>query len=64
MSSDKELVFKKWDNGLPSTFRKAKALVEEYETVVTEGTLRVYYSQWRRTNGIQRRYKRSEKKDG
>lgn len=63
MSSDKELVFKKWDSGLPSTFRKAKALVGEYETVVTEGTLRAYFSQWKRSHGIQRRYKRSEKKD-
>lgn len=62
-SSDKELVFQKWDEGLPSTFRKAKALVGKYGVVVTEGTLRVYYTAWKKSHGIQRRYNKRERAD-
>lgn len=63
--SDKEWAFAVWEGAdpKPKTFRQAKALIKPGDISPTEGTLRVYFSQWKRSHGIQRRYKRSEKKD-
>lgn len=61
--SSKDDVFTVWDNVEPKTFRKAKGVVDIEGLGLTEGTLRAYFSQWKRSHGIQRRYRRSEKKD-
>lgn len=61
--NSKECVFSIWDNAEPKTFRKAKSVVNLEGLGITEGTLRAYFSQWKKSHGIQRRYRKSEKKD-
>lgn len=55
----KESIFVVWDNTEPKTFRKAKSVVDLEWLGLTEGTLRVYFSQWKKSHGIQRRYRKS-----
>lgn len=61
--SEKEYALAMWDLVKPRTFRQAKRALTTEHMSCTDGTLRVYFSQWKRSHGIQRRYKRSEKKD-
>jgi hypothetical protein len=61
--SEKEYAFAMWDEAKPQTFRQAKkALVTDHMSC-TDGTLRAYFSQWKKSHGIQRRYRKSEQAD-
>lgn len=63
--SAKEACFVVWDQVEPRSFRQAKNAVADVFGVkrITEGSLRVYYSKWRKANGIQRRYVRRVKNE-
>lgn len=60
--STKDRVFALWWVYKPKTFRQARqhVLLLDEPADVTEGTLRVYFSQWKRSHGIQRRYRKSK----
>ena len=57
--TDKEYVLGVWDYARPQSFRQAKKVVAEAELSCSEGTLRAYFSAWKKSHGIQRRYRKS-----
>lgn len=61
MISEKEYALAMWDKTNPQTFRQARKALTSEHLSVTEGTLRVYYSAWKKSHGIQRRYSKRDK---
>lgn len=57
--SEKEYALAMWDLVKPQTFRQAKRALTTEHMSCTDGTLRVYFSFWKKSHGIQRRYRKA-----
>lgn len=57
--SEKEYALTVWYLVMPQTFRQAKRALTPKHISCTDETLRVYFSQWKKSLGIQRRYRKA-----